>query len=51
MMALPFLVLFGGLVAAWYGRPKIAIGHWLAAAFLLLMLFNAHVSDSLPLQF
>ncbi|MGC9457964.1 MAG: DUF5993 family protein [Halothiobacillaceae bacterium] len=51
MMALPFLTLFAGLVAAWIGQPRWALWLWAGSLIWVLGLFMAHATDSLSLQF
>lgn len=51
MMALPFFTLFAGLLAGWWRKPRLALVLWALSLLLLLGLFNAHVSDSLALNF
>lgn len=51
MMALPFALISGALIALLFGRRKITLAFWGAALAWLLLLFYLHASDSLPLQF
>lgn len=51
MMALPFLTLFGALVAAYFSYRSWSIGLWIITLILLLTLFRLHATDSLSLQF
>ncbi|WP_366555137.1 DUF5993 family protein [Aquibaculum sediminis] len=51
MMALPFALISGGLIALLCGRRGLMLGFWGAALAWLLLLFYLHASDPLPLQF
>lgn len=51
MMALPFLTLFGALIAACLGRRSWSMALWALTLVLLMTLFRLHATDSLPLQF
>ncbi|MFP4154449.1 MAG: DUF5993 family protein [Halothiobacillaceae bacterium] len=51
MMALPFFTLFAGLVAAWFGHPRWALGLWAGSLLWVFVLFLAHATDRLSLQF
>lgn len=51
MMALPFLTLFGALLAAYFRYRAWSIGLWAVTLMLLLTLFRLHATDPLSLQF
>jgi hypothetical protein len=51
MMALPFLIVFVGLVFAWRDRRGLALATGLAAIGVTLVLFRLHATDSLALSF
>lgn len=51
MMALPFLTLFGALIAASFNYRSWSIALWGITLILLLTLFRLHATDALSLQF
>lgn len=51
MMALPFLTVFGALIAAYFNHRSWSIALWIVSLGLLLMLFKLHATDPLSLQF
>ena len=50
MMALPFLIPFVALLAAWRGWRGTAIGLWALSFLVLLVLFKFHATDALNID-
>ncbi|MCT8974893.1 MULTISPECIES: DUF5993 family protein [Microbaculum] len=50
MMALPFLVPFLALLAAWRGWRGAATGLWALSVVVLLVLFRLHASDAINID-
>lgn len=48
-MALPFLLTFLALLAAWRGQRAISVGLWALSVVVLLILFRLHATDPLDI--
>jgi hypothetical protein len=51
MMVLPFVGFAGSLIAVLGGRRGVAIGLWLVSLIGTLVLFGAHATSTLQLDF